>query len=112
MKEKEAFQKSLGSSSVISIWKVAQSAEEHLCALGVLWPKEFNDRVGTELSLAAADEGELKGLSLTYLEEMVVHLEVTTDCPCSNNGWGECLQAPTSKMSDYWFVSNLCKLTC
>lgn len=28
MKEKEAFQKSLGSSSVINIWKVAQSVEE------------------------------------------------------------------------------------
>lgn len=54
MKEKEAFQKSLGSSSVINIWKVAQSAEECWRALGVLWPKEFNDRVGTELSLAAA----------------------------------------------------------
>lgn len=104
MKEKEAFQKSLGSSSVISIWKVAQSAEEHLCALGVLWPKEFNDRVGTELSLAAADE------RTGWAEGPVTHLSGRNGSSFRGYNWLPLLQqwvgwTPTgSNKQDVWLL--------
>lgn len=63
----------------------------------MLWPKELKDS-GTENSQWLMGElGGTKG-PVTHLPGKNGSSFRVYDCPCPGNGWGEHLQAPTSKI--------------